>query len=500
MRKGSWQRPKKRNRQTHKKVRVFSRAFDPKYPAWEPDPEGQGGTEIDFNGNFGRLAKKPELGPAPKDFKRTPKTAAQARAEGGSFVQTPAGEIAPILSEPGGQLRTEFLGEVMDRRNAVEKAAVARLGARLGAKQKLDKQGLELGYMPSQLKELDALRNARADAEKKWRNDEYSDDDLKRFEEQIWLKQQAVIPQMIRKQPTVQEKFQSRMWTDPNTNLTYHFDDKDQPKLLDGMPTNKDLFDLAKEIRKAGIELKDKEGELTGEFRDFTEEEVSQRVAEAIRGASEVRSILGGGASSERQPQARFGEAPRLRTKEDFARQTDTTGRLQAIRQKAIEEGMTEAEADEIVNRLQKGQPAQPAPTGHKLFAELPQAKQKELLENFRKAERGRGRRATAPRTIRTPMGQITKPRGTPFKRETDASFINEYNTNEVFRRKTKIFERKAGALPTTWEELTDREQGKMVAIWNTDFLGFAEKELSESEMKAKVKADPELIGVLLRK
>ena len=80
------------------------------FTGWVGKADGSG-LAVDEQGKITEHAQKPPE----NQFVAKP-----AGAPEGDFIQSPTGEFAPSLSAPGGQSRTEFIGEVADRRAEVE--------------------------------------------------------------------------------------------------------------------------------------------------------------------------------------------------------------------------------------------------------------------------------------------------------------------------------------------------------------------------------------------
>ncbi len=286
-----------------------------KFTGWVGKPDGSG-FAVDEQGNIQPFKQKPPE----SEFVSKP-----AGAPAGDFIRTPAGEFAEV--GPGGQARTEFLGEIQDRRNEVEKAAAARLGARMGAKKKLDEQGMRLGYTPAQERSKSALRNARAKLEGQFADGRHTPEQMLQFENQIFLKEQAIMPQMIRQQPTPQETLQASIVTLPNGRVG-QLDDKGLFKEIDtGSVTFKDWNNAVKNARESfqtGPALEDEKGKL----REPSSEEIQQRALESITNFQTIKGLLtgadSGGQPPTGQPQLREQPAPAAAVQPTTVKPTQT--------------------------------------------------------------------------------------------------------------------------------------------------------------------------------
>lgn len=273
-----------------------------KFRAWVGSPGG-GGQALRTDGEIVTLPAKP---PESEFVKKDP------RAPAGDFVKTSAGTFEPIGR---GTARTEFIGEIQDRRNANDIALAARLGARMGAKKQLDTQGLQLGYMPSQEKEMDALRTARATIERDWSEGKINDAQRKEFEEKIWLKQQAILPQMIRKRPSVQDQFNANVVQLPNGTKALYNPAKGTMEPLD-VGTKIPYKDWTEGIAAMTEAMSD----VDSEGRDIRPDPDAVREAfmENYRAYQEAQGVVGGAPVG---PPPGVDEAPRLRTRQDFEQQ-----------------------------------------------------------------------------------------------------------------------------------------------------------------------------------
>lgn len=405
------------------------------------------GIGIDSEGKEIEFAEKPP----DSDF-ITPKPGTPE----GQFIEDPAtGEKIPLnTAQERRQSIYQSAGGIRDRKN--ERIMAAKLFARQESKKQIDGKTTEFGYTPQQQRKLDAIQASRAKLEFEMTEaggSRWTPDQMHRMEVQLSQSEGMILPQRVRRQPTVQDQFNANIVTLPNGSKALFNPAKGTTEPLD-VGTKIPYKDWTKGIADTT--------EAMTTFNDVTGKEIVPDPAEVqrvfmdnYRAYQEAQGIVGGAAGEPQQPDLL------AERKAGFAG-TDIKGRLQAIRQQAIAEGKSEAEADEIVNRLSGGQAVTPQrkgrTSGDKLFENLPEAKQKKLLEAFRKKERKRQK----PQRLPAGSSGLTFEARSRFKPMSEEQFIERYNTDREFRRKTRVHERVEGALPETWEVATNSERQAM--------------------------------------
>ncbi len=451
-----------------------------KFTGWVGRGDGSG-LAIDTEGNIQQFNQKPPE----SDFVPKPEGAPE-----GDFIQTPAGEFAPRLGAPGGQARTEFLGELTDRRNLIERAAAARLGARMGAKKKLDKQGLRLGYTPVQERMRSALRESRAKLEQEWADKKWTEDQMFQLESQLFLKEQAIMPQMIKQPPTPQEQFQQSLVQDQVTGIRYTRKNNGDYSPLSGGLSATDRMKLAK-IAVEAIEAEaiawDKENKPT-RFKVATAEEVNAWITDFTTNDAQIDAAKSGipttGPAFPEGPPRRRGERPQPMD------QLKSMGVSDATIEAAKREGKTEEDILRDMQELAKTGKITTAPTDSrfKTWEELSEKQQTEVIAKFEKEEKIR-RSKTKDVLARFPER---------FKPMSKSQFLEEVKADPEFLQ-TFIKVRKKGTLPQTWAEATETEQKAMYAAFK-EGLSPGDPIKSFFEFSRQMEQQPEQIKVLLKK
>ena len=273
-----------------------------KFRAWVGTPGG-GGQALRLDGTIVKLDEKPPesefvdkpAGAPSGDFIQTPNKDFRTDAEGN--IEAIEGSQFARIGRPGARTaRTEFIGEVQDRRNQNERIMAAKLGARMGAKKKLDTQGMRMGYTPVQERKRSALMDVRGKLESEFSEGKWTAEQMKQLEEQVTLKENAILPQMMRQQPTSQEQFNSAVVQDPVTGIRFTTDKSGNYKPLSTGMTSADRLKLVKEAREAieaeAIEF-DKDGKPK-KFKVATAEEVNAWIKEVTQQDAQINAAMGG--------------------------------------------------------------------------------------------------------------------------------------------------------------------------------------------------------------
>ena len=214
-----------------------------KYRAWI-SKAGGGGQALKLDGTIVELDEKPPE----SDFVPKPKGFRGEAAPEGDFILPPTGAFERI-GRPGARTaRTEFLGEIQDRRNEQEKAMAEKLGARINAKKKVDSQNMRWGYTPEQEKQIAGFQSARNKLLKGLQDGEWTPEQVQQMDAQITLKENAILPQLLKSPPTPQQLFQSAQVTDPRTGMRMYQANNGKYELVPGQPTHKEMLELQKEV------------------------------------------------------------------------------------------------------------------------------------------------------------------------------------------------------------------------------------------------------------
>lgn len=273
-----------------------------KFRAWVGTPGG-GGIALRTDGTIEKFDRKPpeiefleKPEDAPKgDFIKLPSTDFTFD-EQGRAIPIPGSQYAANLAAPGGQVRTEFIGELEDRRRKHEQVMAAKLGARMGAKQKLDSQGLRMGYTPVQERQRSALLDVRAKLEAGYADDQYTPTQMQQFEEMVTLKENAILPQMIRQPLSSQEKLQASIVRLDNGRVGQLDKDGIFKEIQDGF-TFKDwntAIENATGSLKEEALVKDAKGVITAEGKPPTTDEIQERAKATLQSYFAAKGFITG--------------------------------------------------------------------------------------------------------------------------------------------------------------------------------------------------------------
>lgn len=322
-----------------------------KYSGWIGNPDG-GGLAVDFDGNITRFDKKPpdsDFGPAPKGHVRKP------RKPEGDFIQSPTGEFLEIGKAGARTSRTEFIGETDDRRFQNERIMAAQFAARMGAKQKIDQQELKMGYSPAQERERSALRDVRSKLEKDFANKELTPIQLKQMQEQVTQKEQAILPQMMRKPPTSQEQYQQKEFVSERTGMRMYMTNAGKIELSPDQPTFKERSAVASEVVKMlSVPIQNSEGKTIGHHVP-TPEEINAGIAAILFPIMKAGGDIGGAQQQMQQnvrPPAELREAPGQPAAEVPAEIAPAANLAERVRQgiEELKQSSTGARRQEIID------------------------------------------------------------------------------------------------------------------------------------------------------
>lgn len=135
----------------------------------------------------------------------------------GDFIQDPVTRTFEPMGR--GTARNEFFGEALDREAQADRVMAAKLGARMGAKQKIDEQGRTMGYTVVQKRRQNQISDARAKLESEFAEQKHTPDQMKQFEKQLAAQEAAILPQMITQPPSTQQQFESNLVKMPNGSM-----------------------------------------------------------------------------------------------------------------------------------------------------------------------------------------------------------------------------------------------------------------------------------------
>ena len=260
------------------------------YRGWVGDPVTGKGRALRLDGTIVELDEKP---PKSEFIPKTRDIEGNLPPEG-DYILATTGKFARIGRPGKPTVRTEFFGEVMDRRSANEKAIAEKLNARMQAKGKVDSQNMRMGYDPEQEKQLAGFRSARNKLYKEFQEGAWTPEQVQQLDEQISLRELAVLPQLLKAPPTPQQLFQSAQVTDPVTGMRMYHNGKDW-KLVEGQRTAKEtavLIDRA--VDALTVDIKNDEGKDIG-TRKPTAKEINQWIAGVTLGEAQIAIARGGG-------------------------------------------------------------------------------------------------------------------------------------------------------------------------------------------------------------
>ena len=331
-----------------------------KYTGWV-GKRGGGGYAVDTDGTIRELNEKPpetEFVPKPAgapagDFIQTPNKAFKMGPDG-NYVPIEGSDFAE-MGRPGARTaRTEFFGEIQDRRNEQEKAMALKLATRMEAKGQLDTEGMRPGYTPAQEQRKQALRDSRAKLEAEFAEYKHTPEQMKQFEEQITLQEQAILPQLIRQPPTPMEQFMGNQIVDPVTGVRLYSDGKGKWIEVPGQPDQATRLKYW-ELAQKPIMEPDGKGGYIEKMRSV--EEQQQYVAAMLGTTMAIGGITGGAPGVE---PGTPGVRPQLREdpREQQAKKVfNQLGLSAEVIRKAVEaEGSYGAALQKFIDSMEKDQ------------------------------------------------------------------------------------------------------------------------------------------------
>lgn len=249
------------------------------------------GIGVDSEGNEFEFAEKPP----DSDF-ITPKPGAP---EGQSIEDPVTGEFIPLnTAQERRQSIYQSAGGIRDRKN--ERVMAAKLFARQESKKQIDGKTTEFGYTPKQQRNLDAIQNSRAKLEQEFSEKMWTPDQMHRMEVELSQREGLILPQRVRRQPTVQDQFNANIVTLPNGSKALFNPAKGTTEPLD-VGTKIPYKDWTKGIADTT--------EAMTTFNDVTGKEIVPDPAEVqrvfmdnYRAYQEAQGIVGGAAGEPQQP------------------------------------------------------------------------------------------------------------------------------------------------------------------------------------------------------
>lgn len=346
----------------------------------------------------------------------------------------------------------------LEARNAtaVEQYMASNLGQRIAAKKQADSEGMVMGYTPEQQKKLDYYSRARDKMMEQQATGEITAQQAKQFDAYLTNQEMHILPQKMKRPPTIQEQIKSRTWRDPDTGQKYIINDKGMPELMKGLMSPKEQLELYQTI-KTGLEkpILDKEGKETGEMTSADPEEIEAAYAAAIQTFVKINHITSGGDMP--APQGQPGQPP--------PPAGGTIGRRQPVVQ-------------------------QPQETQLPTWDELTPDQQTKAKEKYKLVEASQADR----------RGSFIAGGGSGITRKpiNEQQWLDRVKKDPVYLGKFTGEIRKPGAPPPNWEKATIAERNTMYENY------VASKEagddiLSKSGFESKVRKDPSIIPEFLK-
>jgi len=430
-----------------------------KYRSWTRDPETGKGRALLADGS-GRLI---ELDEKPPESEFAPKPEGSPE---GAFVKTPGGQFSEQLRQvkdgeyvgAGGRFREEYLGEVMDRRNEMERAAATRLGARMQAKGQIDSRNKRMDYTPAQRKQISTLRESRAKLEAEFSNGQHTPEQMLEFEEQLYLQEQSIMPQPTEAPPSAQEIFEQSLTKHPVTGQLGRVlnSGKWEPLSNGYSPAERvKLAVLARESIEAEVLSYDKEGK-PNKYAVATADKVNEWINTFQTAGIQTNAITSGVPEATGRPQLR--ERP-------VAPQGQQDVQSLALTDKDIEIGKKFGKTKEdMIRDIQKAaetgtfEPTQKSQY-YKTWDELSPEQQEKVLKKYRREEAAKGR----------PVPAFGMPPGR-HKPQTEEQFIESVKSDpdllqtylEGWTGAISPEYRKEGSPPKSWNDAAADEKRVM--------------------------------------